>query len=39
MDGDPVIAAIWYDGVDLEIIADSSTGKAFYAYMGALEPS
>ena len=39
MDGDPVIAAIWYDGVDLEIFADSSTGKAFYAYMGALEPS
>ena len=36
-DGDPVIAAISYDGEDLEIIADSSTGKAFYAYLGALD--
>lgn len=37
MDGDPVIAAIRYDGEDLDIIPDSSTGKAFYAYLGALD--
>jgi tetratricopeptide (TPR) repeat protein/prepilin signal peptidase PulO-like enzyme (type II secretory pathway) len=37
IDGDPVIASISYAGEDLEIIADSSTGKAFYAYLGGLE--
>ena len=36
MDGDEVIASVSYEGEDLEIFADSSTGKAFYAYMGKL---
>ncbi|NQY40011.1 MAG: tetratricopeptide repeat protein [Henriciella sp.] len=36
MDGDTVIASIRYDGVELEIIPDSSMGKAFYAYLGSL---
>ena len=36
MDGDAVIASIRYDGVELEIIPDSSMGRAFYAYLGAL---
>ena len=37
MDGDRVIASIQYDGVEQEIIADSSMGRAFYAYLGALD--
>ena len=37
IDGDPVIASISYAGNELEILADSSTGKAFYAYLGSLE--
>lgn len=36
MDGDQVIASVSYEGEELEIFADSSTGKAFYAYMGQL---
>lgn len=36
MDGDTVIASIRYDDVELEIIPDSSMGKAFYAYLGSL---
>lgn len=36
MDGDSVIASIRYDGVELEIIPDSSMGRAFYAYLGSL---
>lgn len=36
MDGDAVIASIRYDGVELEIIPDSSMGRAFYAYLGSL---
>lgn len=36
MDGNEVIASVSYEGEDLEIFADSSTEKAFYAYMGKL---
>lgn len=36
MDGDSVIASIRYDGVELEIVPDSSMGRAFYAYLGSL---
>jgi|GEM_PF-7125864 len=37
IDGDNVIASISYDDTELEIVPDSSTGKAFYAYLGELE--
>jgi tetratricopeptide (TPR) repeat protein len=37
IDGDPVITSISYAGEDLEITADSSTGKAFFAYLGSLD--
>jgi tetratricopeptide (TPR) repeat protein len=36
MDGDSVIASIRYDGEELEIIPDSSMGRAFYAYLGSM---
>ena len=36
IDGDPVIRSISYAGEDLEILADSSSGKGFYAYLGSL---
>ena len=37
IDGDNVIAFISYNGTELEIIPDSSSGRAFYAYLGQLE--
>ncbi|MFT5776978.1 hypothetical protein [Hyphomonas sp.] len=37
IDGDRVIVSISHAGEELEITADSSTGKAFYAYLGGLE--
>ena len=36
IDGDEVIASVWYDGVECENQPDSSDGRAFYAYVGEL---